>query len=81
LRSIIVQLQIGADEFQRLYEGTAKEVVARSLEGQRVRFPAIILRPFVALDGVHGTYHIHFVNDNRFQSIERIDRRIDKKID
>jgi hypothetical protein len=73
LRSIYVQLHIPADEFQRLYEGTAKTVNARSLDGRMVKFPANILRPFVSYSGISGTFAIHFNEENRFQSIEKID--------
>jgi hypothetical protein len=68
-----VQLHINADEFQRLYEGSVKEVVARSSDGRRVRFPANILRSFVTHAGISGRFHIYFDSNNRFQSIEKID--------
>lgn len=73
MRSIIVRLQISANEFQRLYEGSAKDVTARCQEGRRVRFPANILRPFITHQGISGTFHIHFGEDNRFKAIEKID--------
>ena len=73
MRSIIVPLRIQPEEFQRLYEGNVKDVSARSIDGLRVRFPANILRPFVNHSGVAGTFAIHFSDDNRFHSIEKID--------
>lgn len=73
MRSIIVPLRIQPDEFQRLYEGNVKDVSARSIDGLRVRFPANILRPFVTHSGISGTFAIHFSDDNRFHSIEKID--------
>lgn len=73
MRSITVQLQISVNEFQRLYEGSAQDVTARCTEGRRVRFPAHILRPFVTYSGIYGTFAIHFDDDNRFKSIEKID--------
>lgn len=73
MRSIYVQLNIPPDEFQLLYEGVAKTVNARSLDGRIVRFPANILRPFVTHSGVSGTFAIHFSDENRFQNIEKID--------
>jgi hypothetical protein len=72
LRSIIVPLKIQADEFQRLYQGTVKDVSARTLDGLIVRFPATILRPFVTHAGIMGTFAIHFSDENRFHSIEKI---------
>jgi predicted flavoprotein YhiN len=73
LHSIIVPLKISPEEFQRLYEGHVKEVSARSSDGRQVRFPANILRPFVTHFGVSGTFAIHFSEDKRFHSIEKID--------
>jgi hypothetical protein len=73
LRSIVVRLRISADEFQRLYEGTIRDVAAQSIDGRRVQFPAIILRPFVTHVGILGTFNIQFGDDNRFQHIEKID--------
>lgn len=73
MRSVYVQLNIPADEFQLLYQGVAKSVNARSLDGRRINFPANILRPFVSHAGVVGTFAIHFSEENRFLSIEKID--------
>lgn len=73
MRSIYVQLNIPPEEFQLLYEGIAKTVNARSLDGRSVQFPATILRPFVTRSGISGTFAIHFSDENRFQNIEKID--------
>lgn len=72
MRSIIVPLKIQAEEFQRLYQGNVKDVSARSIDGLSVRFPANILRPYVTRAGIFGTFAIHFSDDNRFHSIEKI---------
>lgn len=72
LKSIVVSLVISAEEFQRLYEGSAKTVFAQSMDGRSIRFPAGILRPFVLHNGVRGTFQINFDEDNRFQSIQRL---------
>jgi hypothetical protein len=72
LKNIIVSLSISAEEYQRLYEGSAKTVFAHSIDGRSIRFPAGILRPFVLHTGVRGTFQINFDDDNRFHSIERL---------
>jgi hypothetical protein len=71
--SIVVPLRISAEEFQRLYQGSVKEVNALSIDAKRVRFPAHILRPFVTHHGIVGTFAIHFDEQKRFKSIEKID--------
>ena len=73
MSSIYVQLNIPPEQFQRLYEGVAKTVNTRSIDGRSVRFPANILRPYVTHAGVVGTFAIHFSDQNRFQGIEKID--------
>jgi len=72
LNSIVVSLFISVEEFQRLYQGSAKTVHAQSVDGRSIRFPASILRPFVLHNGVRGTFQINFDEHNRFHSIERL---------
>lgn len=72
LKSIIINLAISSEEFQRLYEGSAKDVFARSVDGRSIRFPANILRPFVLHAGIRGTFQIEFDEENRFKAITRL---------
>jgi len=72
-RTFFIDLHIGADEFIRLYSGSANMVVARAQNGQTVRFPANALRPFVLHDGVHGTFSLAIDERNKLISVERLD--------
>lgn len=73
MRAVMVNLVIAADEYQRLYQGVVRDVLAQSVDGRRVRFPAAILRPYVTHSGISGRFRIVFDEQNRFQSIEKID--------
>lgn len=70
--SLTVRLAIPAEEFIRLYQGSAKAVIARSDDGRQVKFPADILRPFVLHEGIYGIFKIHFDEFHKFKSIERV---------
>ena len=70
--SLSLRLSIPAAEMLRLYEGSAREVLAVADDGQSVRFPADILRRHVGHDGVHGHFRIDFDEDGRFLAIERL---------
>ena len=70
---LVVDLHIGADEYVRHYSGAANAVVARARNGQTVKFPATILRPFVMHDGVHGTFSLLIDDRSKLLSIDRID--------
>jgi len=70
--SIIVDLAISADEFLRVYQGSAKLVSAIATDGRRVQFPANILQKMVTRDGIHGRFIIEFDRSGKFQKIQRI---------
>ena len=72
MKKLVVDIGITADSYLGMYEGTAETVFATTREGFSVRFPANILRPFVAHDGIYGTFAIFFDDDNKFQRIERV---------
>lgn len=71
-RTFVIDLAISSDEFIRLYQGTARAVVARARNGQSVQFPANALTRFVLHDGVHGSFRLVIDTRNKLQSIERI---------
>ena len=71
-REVVVSLAIPEDSYVALYAGTAKDVIATSTEGLRVRFPGKILHRFLTHSGIHGTFRIHFDANNKFLTIERI---------
>ena len=69
---LLVSLSISADEFIRLYQGTAKVVNTLSEDGRRVQFPASILQRYVTRSGIAGRFMIEFDENNRFSSIHKI---------
>ncbi len=71
-RSLIISLAISADDFVRLYQGSATDVIAKASTGETVRFPANILRPHVTREGVHGRFRLSFDEAGKFRSIERV---------
>lgn len=69
---LVVSLSISAEEYLRLYQGTAKVVVARAENGQRIQFPAAILQRFVTHIGINGRFCIEFDGQNKFKSITQL---------
>jgi hypothetical protein len=72
MSEIIVSLNIGPDEYLKLYQGVARSVFTQTREGRSIRFPANILQPFVGHEGVVGSFKIEFDKENRFKSISRL---------
>ena len=73
VESAVVDLAISADQFQRLYTGSASSVVAQARDGRRISFPARILRRFVTHAGIYGSFRIEFDGANRFKQIVKLD--------
>lgn len=71
-QSIIVDIYISAEEYQRYYRGSARQVMATTLDGRNVQFPANILQRVVGHDGVRGRFAIHFSEAGKFEAIERL---------
>ncbi|MGR2737445.1 DUF2835 domain-containing protein [Billgrantia sp. Q4P2] len=70
--SIDVVLELSAETCLAHYEGRVGQVMAHSLDGRRVVFPAEALRRVVGRDGVHGTFRLSFTPEGRFLSITRL---------
>lgn len=72
LKQIVVDLNISEAEYLRVYQGQARQVLAYSIDGRRVRFPVNLLQRFVTRSGVAGRFRIRFDDQGRFHSIEKI---------
>ena len=70
-RQVFISLSIPADEYLRVYQGSAKTVSTIDSNGQRIRFPVNILQPFVTREGVTGVFAIYFDQAHKFLRIER----------
>ncbi|TDR56133.1 uncharacterized protein DUF2835 [Halomonas ventosae] len=64
-----IPLDLSCEQCLAYYRGSARQVHARSLTGQRVVFPASALSRNMALTGVHGVYRLTFDDDGRFLSL------------
>ena len=70
-RTIVIGLNIDSEELLKLYRGSAREVVARSLDGQNIRFPAEVLKPFVTHNGVQGQFALVVDANNKLIDLRR----------
>lgn len=70
--SIDLSIDLSREACLAHYQGRAGQVLARSLDGRRVVFPAEALRQVVTRDGVRGVYRLCFSDQGRFVSIQRL---------
>ena len=66
------RLQISQQHYLQYYQGTANAVQVVSECGQKVKFPAIRLRPFLTHDGIHGRFCLTIDSNNRFIDLQKL---------
>ncbi|MCW5785244.1 MAG: DUF2835 domain-containing protein [Nitrospirales bacterium] len=69
MQTVTVRLKISSERFQAYYQGVVESVVAQSIDGRTIQFPARVLRPFVSHQGIQGTFEITFDASLKFHSI------------
>ncbi|MBX3628470.1 MAG: DUF2835 domain-containing protein [Nitrosomonas sp.] len=69
---LLVTLNISSQQLIHYYEGNISMVVARTMDGRTVRFPANILRSVVQTNGVHGIFELVVDENRKFVSLQRI---------
>ena len=70
--SSFFNLNISAQEYLRVYKGSARQVVVRGADGSSLSFPAEHFRRFVSRDGVQGRFELKYDSSNKFVSLEKL---------
>jgi len=65
-------LQVTPEQLLDYYRGAVTEVAVRCSSGVRVQFPALLLRPFVMSDGVHGDFVLICKDDHKGARLSRL---------
>jgi hypothetical protein len=69
---LIIDLNMPREQYLTLYTTYIRQVRCVARSGQSVLFPVSVLKPFVTLEGVRGSFCLHFDSNNKFKSIERL---------
>jgi len=72
LANIVVEVTLSALQYQTLYSGQAKNVVAHSLDGRKVQLPLSAFRRFVTHGGIDGFFDVEFDDQHKLVAITRI---------
>jgi len=65
-------LNISPDAYLAYYEGAARSVVARGLDGRTVKFPADVLRRHLTRDGIRGLFALEYDDNGKFTRIRKL---------
>ncbi len=70
--SIDFSLNVRADEMEKYYRGTARNILVKASNGLKVQFPANLLLPYVSRDGVNGRFLLIYDDHGKAQSLRPI---------
>lgn len=66
------RLNISSDDYLRFYQAQSCFVQAQTEEGQRIKFPAEHLRPYISHSGIHGLFELESTDQGKFIALRRI---------
>ena len=72
MKQFTFRLSLCRDEIMLMYQGHVRRLRVRSDQGLILELGLDKLRPFVALNGVHGDFRLKTQDDYRFIALERI---------
>ena len=70
--SLLFDISIPAQEYLRVYQGTANRVLIRSRDGRTVSLPARHLQPFLTHKGVYGSFVIEFNQQGQLLALRKV---------
>jgi hypothetical protein len=72
MRRFQFRLDLTAAACEQYYRGQVNQVVARSTDGTSIQFPALLLKPFVSTNGVHGLFTLTCDDDGKNSNLQRL---------
>jgi len=65
-------LNLSASEIQRYYRGKTRSILVKASNGLNVQFPANLILPYVARDGVRGRFLLSYDQKGKALSLQRL---------
>lgn len=66
-------LNIGYEQYLRVYQGISKTVRTRADDGRIIDFPAANVQSFLNKDGIHGYFEMTLTAEHKFIGIRKLD--------
>jgi hypothetical protein len=70
--SLLFDISIPAQDYLRVYRGTANRVLIRSRDGRTISLPARHLQPFLTHDGIYGSFIMEFNAQGQLLDLRRL---------
>lgn len=65
-------LNLSASKIEAYYRGRAQSIIVRATNGLKLQFPANLILPYVARDGVKGQFLLSYDQNGKALSLRRL---------
>ena len=65
-------LDLSYEQFENVYRGNTRYIQVVDNNGNKVRFSANHLRPYLTRDGVQGKFVLRYDTGHKFRSLEKV---------
>jgi hypothetical protein len=72
MRRFQFRLDLSVAACEKYYRGQVNQVMARSTDGTSIQFPALLIKPFVSGNGVHGLFTLTCDDDGKNSNLQRV---------
>ncbi len=70
--SLVLDIALSAEKLLAVYQGRADRILVKARDGRTVSLPARHLRPFLAHEGVYGTFVLEFAEGGQLVELRRL---------
>lgn len=72
MAKIAVNIALPAYQYEALYKGVAKNLVAHSLDGRKVQLPLVAFQRFLKHQGIYGIFEVEFDVNHKLTSVRQL---------
>jgi len=72
MAKVVLNVALPAFKYEAMYAGSAKDLVASSLDGRKVQLPLSAFQRFVTHQGIHGVFEVEFDDTNKLVGVTQI---------
>ncbi|MBJ7538832.1 DUF2835 domain-containing protein [Marinomonas transparens] len=72
MAKLVLNVALPAFKYEAMYAGTAKKLVATSLDGRKVQLPLSAFQRFVTHQGIYGFFEVEFDEKNKLVGVTQV---------
>ena len=72
MAKVVLSVALPAFKYEAMYAGSARNLVASSLDGRKVQLPLVAFQRFVTHQGINGVFEVEFDDMNKLIGVTQL---------